>query len=430
MKFLLKPSNTRVNLDINTTKVSDIFNSRSHTASLKKSGDPIGPPDRLLKDCDLVENDFLWKIDQPDFDLESFLHYLVEDFSKLSEKLSINKNLAARTGTLEFSLFKGQSLQAVGSLSDNSVTGSGSYSNELVSDASSAYLNGTVVISNNRGNTLNIIFEIGDLTEAQQKPLSFQTLEESVYFLKSSLSQYLKNPVSGIFSVPNQVLFKIANYLDGPSLLNLAKTCKRFKTICYNEELWKNLIKREFPVRWQSENYQNLTSSSQRMDAFHSHSSWRLQYGKLYKVNEISKKEAQKRRALEEERRRILNENNPGIFPMPGEYPRGGVNTHPDNYYPDRSRPRGEFPGMIGGVSDVDPFSSLRDDRNPMRPRGDPFIHGPGNPHQPGPGRGLGSDDDIYTQPGFPPLGPGNHPFGRGRGRGPGNPGNFGGGFF
>ena len=86
MKFLLKPSNQKVDLNPETTTVSQIFNSKHHTASLTKTGKPIGLDNQLLKDCDLVANDFLWKIEKPDLTLEDFVDQLTTDLTNGTEK--------------------------------------------------------------------------------------------------------------------------------------------------------------------------------------------------------------------------------------------------------------------------------------------------------------------------------------------------------
>ena len=83
---------------------------------------------------------------------------------------------------------------------------------------------------------------------------------------------------------------------------------------------------------------------------------------------------------------------------------------------------------MIGGNHDLNPFGAFPDNGGlgqGFRPRGDP-IYGPGSTGIFEPGRGLGTDDDVYTQPFNPLREPTNNnprgPNRRGRG-------GFGGGF-
>lgn len=399
VKFYLKPENKKVILDVKSTKVKDIFNSRFHTASLTKTGKPIGPDEKLLQDLDLVENDFLWKIEKPDFLLLDFLEYLYEDLEKFgkSEKVDIllnfNKNsVTEKTGTFEFSFDSTRK--------DNQIE------------------TGTLIISNNRGNLLNIVIEIGDMTECLQKPLSYRSLEETSYFLRSYISQYLPNPTVGLASLPNAVISKILVKLDFKSLLNIGMTNKRFHALENTDIVWEKLWYRDF-------HSMNILTDQEYID----HPVPKKRY--LF----AQKRLEDRRQNYRENRGRSDNERYPR--PVDPFYPAGPGPTYP---YPNRPNNPGEFPGMIGGISDLDPFgvvNPINPMRNPantgIRPRGDPHIFGPGGNIMPGRGGGLGSDDipyghgnlgdEIYQHPSNPLFRRGNN-----RGRGPPGPG-FGGGF-
>ena len=406
MKFLLKPANTKVNLDPNSTTVDQIFNSRTHTASLTKNGQPIGHDEKLLKDCNLAEHDFLWKVDKPALIFSNFKKYFLEDLKQISKKLKVEEQPLTPDQDPESGPDNGSSKHLTVELSLHYY--------DIKLPTGQGTLTGTVTISNNRAETLNIIIELSDsLTEAHQKPLNFKSLNETIYFLQTSLSQYLDNPQGGLLGLPNEVILKILKKLDGPSLAKFGATCKRLRKLAENEELWKKLVLRDYPLEALGE----------------AQSSWKAIFISKYK-----ERKAQERILEEERRRREVESNHVSPRPNPLQDPYYGGNN-PYNRQPIIT-PRGEFPGMIGGVADLDPFAQnpyannnpMRIPSNSFRPRGDP-IFGPGSNHQPGPGRGIGSDDDVYVEPfgGFQgPPGRG----GPGRG-GPGRGGNWfpGGGF-
>jgi len=162
MKFLLKPANTKVNLDPNTTTVDQIFNSRTHTASLTKNGQPIGNDEKLLKDCNLAEHDFLWKVDKPALIFSNFKKYFLEDLKQISKKLKVEEQPLTPDQDPESGPDNGSSKHLTVELSLHYY--------DIKLPAGQGTLTGTVTISNNRAETLNIIIELSDsLTEAHQK---------------------------------------------------------------------------------------------------------------------------------------------------------------------------------------------------------------------------------------------------------------------
>lgn len=361
MKFLLKPSNQKVDLDPEKTTISQIFNSRNHTASLSKTGKPIGPDYKLLKDCDLVANDFLWKIEKPDLSLEDFVEYLTSDLvdeKRGVQNLEINQNINDRTATVEF----------LNAKEDKKPLGS-------------------VCISNNRNDKLNIMIEIDTTFEAEQYLLNFETLERMVYQLKCLLGQTmnLKSNTGnlGFMALPESIVSKIVekvSYLEiGESYRDLLQLSMANKTLQRIVNCTENDVKLFRPHSCKLDHRKELDNKD-----------WQSQ---LREIVIRIRNDEKRRKAV-----RDLHESQRSM-PNPLRDTRESSNPFSTPFV-------GQFPGMIGGVRDLDPFAGGLGGPsfNPATtPRGDPNIYGPGsNMPQPGPSRGLGSDDDVYTQPGFP----------------------------
>lgn len=53
--------------------------------------------------------------------------------------------------------------------------------------------------------------------------------------------------------IPNDVNRLIINKLSYPEIINLCQTNKRFATLCRNDNLWKNLLDRDFGVKFKNQ---------------------------------------------------------------------------------------------------------------------------------------------------------------------------------
>merc|ERR1712142_112654 len=243
LKFTLKPSNQRVQFNIETKTVGSIF--PGFSASITKNGPPLGSDDTLLKSCNLVNGDFLWKIPKPKMEPKTEISNPKTD-SSLCLDLDIFKNLTNELPKIISSIDPTINIE-------NAVATKKSCTVEVtVGD-----LEITILISKVGGNCVNCILTINDFTENFKFDLNDSTLPQIEYKLKSVLSNYLNVPLAGILTLPNKILNQIVLNLSTPDIFQILLSCKRLNSVV-TEYTWKQLIKKHYGQNCNKSTFKNI----------------------------------------------------------------------------------------------------------------------------------------------------------------------------
>ena len=360
IKLKIKPDNQTIEISKSSTLKEVLGNDPIYTLSIRKNGPPVGSPEAtilsLLESKTIVAGDILWKVLVSDFGLPEFCGLLQNEISMIGSSNVITLN--DKNAVIEVKIQNADMSLLISRLGTKK--------------------------------ELNIMLTIGDdSTENFMVKLDVEGVQYAIYRMKTSASNFLFVPVAGILELPNVILTKIFKYLDAIDLCRISCVNKRLGTISEDEDTWKYLLENKYPLL-----EKNSTET------------FKIAYKRAF----LQEKED---KFLEEERKkrqRVMEEN------IQNGRRSGSIFTGPMG--PGFSAPI--VPGMVGGQSDLDPFASnpLSMPGRGMVPRGGP-IYGPdGNEiFQPGPGRGIGSDDFPYNV--HNPMNPRN-PRNNGNRRGPG----------
>lgn len=180
-----------------------------------------------------------------------------------------------------------------------------------------------------------------DLNESkfENKEMIFKNLNELSFKLKEKFSSKLiaeiktKHGERGLKSIPQELKLRIVFFLDVSSVCKLARVSKEFKTLCGDDEIWKQLLLRDF----KASNVQGVSHK----EAFQH----------MYSARKREREESARRRMAEEERLRhpLRPELNIGssMFP-PGPHVPGMRGGYHDLYPGGLPRnPLGDTPDLL-----------------------------------------------------------------------------------